>query len=318
MKNIYLNIYKPNSTNLKKAKKIIENNNVIGLPTETVYGLAGNAYSNKAVKKIFKLKKRQHINPLIIHYKKLEDIRNDVIYNGSLLKLYKAFCPGPITFVLKKNPKSRISKIATAGKETVAIRFPKHTIARKVLKITNKPLAAPSANISTKLSPTCAKDVFEEFGKKIKIILDGGKCEIGLESTIIDLTGKPSILRPGKITKQRIEKILRKKIKIKKSFKKINAPGQLKLHYSPGIPVEMNKKNINKQQAMIGFGKKFKIGENYFNLSKKGNLKEAANNLYKTMRKIKKRRFKSIAVIKIPNKGIGYAINDRLKKASNK
>jgi len=318
MKNIYLNIYKPNHSNLKKVKKIIENNNVIGLPTETVYGLAGNAYSNKAVKKIFKLKKRSLINPLIIHYKKLKDIKNDVIYNSSLLKLYKAFCPGPVTFVLHKNPKSRISKIATAGKKTVAIRFPKHTIAQKVLKIANKPLAAPSANISTKLSPTCAKDVFEEFGKKIKIILDGGKCKIGLESTIIDLTGKPSILRPGKITKEKIEKILKKKIKIKKNFKKISAPGQLKLHYSPGIAVEMNKKIITKQQALIGFGKNFKVGKNYFNLSKKGNLKEAANNLYKTMREIKKRKFKSIAVIKIPNKGIGYAINDRLKKASNK
>jgi len=318
MKNIYLNIYKPNSRNLKKAKKIIDNNNVIGLPTETVYGLAGNAYSNNAVKKIFKLKKRSPINPLIIHYKKLEDIKNDAIYNRSLIKLYKAFCPGPITFVLKKKSKSGLSKIATAGKKTVAIRFPSHRVAQNILKIINKPLAAPSANISTKLSPTCAKDVFDEFGKKIKIILDGGKCKIGLESTIVDLTGKPSILRPGKITKEKIEKILRIKIKIRKNFKKINAPGQLKLHYSPGIPVQMNKKNINKQQALIGFGKKFKIGENYFNLSKNGNLKEIANNLYKTMRKIKKRRFKSIAVIKIPNKDIGYAINDRLRKASNK
>ena len=318
MKNIYSNICKPNSRNLKKAKKIIDNNNVIGLPTETVYGLAANAYSNSAVKKIFKLKKRSPINPLIIHYKKLEDVKNDVIYNSSLLKLYKVFCPGPITFILKKNSKSRISKIATAGKKTVAIRFPKHRIAQNILKITNKPLAAPSANISTRLSSTCAKDVFEEFGKKIKIILDGGKCKIGLESTIIDLTGKPSILRPGKITKEKIEKILNKKVKIKKNFKKINAPGQLKLHYSPGIPLEMNKKSIKKQQALIGFGQKFKTGKNYFNLSKKGNLKEAANNLYKTMRKIKKRKFESIAVIKIPNKGIGYAINDRLKKASNK
>ena len=318
MKNIYLNIYKPNFVNLKKAKKNIENNNIIGIPTETVYGLAGNAYSNKSVKKIFKLKKRPPINPLIIHYKNLEDIKNDAIYNNSLLKLYKAFCPGPITFILKKNPKSRISKIATAGKKTVAIRFPKHRIAQNILKIINKPLAAPSANISTKLSSTCAKDVYEEFGKKIKIILDGGKCKIGLESTIIDLTGKPSILRPGKITKEKIEKILKKKVKIKKNFKKINAPGQLKLHYSPGIPLEMNKKSIKKQQALIGFGQKFKIGKNYFNLSKKGNLKEAANNLYKTMREIKKRKFESIAVIKIPNKGIGYAINDRLKKASNK
>ena len=318
MKNIYLNIYKPNSRNLKKAKKIIDSNNVIGLPTETVYGLAGNAYSNSAVKKIFKLKKRSPINPLIIHYKKLEDVKNDVICNSSLLKLYKVFCPGPITFILKKNSKSRISKIATAGKKTVAIRFPKHRIAQNILKITNKPLAAPSANISTRLSSTCAKDVFEEFGKKIKIILDGGKCKIGLESTIIDLTGKPSILRPGKITKEKIEKILKKKVKIKKNFKKISAPGQLKLHYSPGIPLEMNKKSIKKQQALIGFGQKFKIGKNYFNLSKKGNLKEVANNLYKTMREIKKKKFKSIAVIKIPNKGIGYAINDRLKKASNK
>ena len=318
MKNIYLNIYKPNLRNLKRAKKIIDNNNVIGLPTETVYGLAGNAYSNKAVKKIFKLKKRPSINPLIIHYRKLEDIKNDAIYDSSLIKLYKAFCPGPITFVLKKKSKSSLSKIATAGKRTVAIRFPSHRVAQSILKIINKPLAAPSANISTKVSSTCASDVFEEFGKKIKIILDGGKCKIGLESTIIDLTGKPSILRPGKITKEKIEKILSKKIKIRKSFKKINAPGQLKLHYSPGIPVQMNKKSINKHQALIGFGKNFKIGENYFNLSKKGNLKEAANNLYKTMRKIKKRRFKSISVTKIPNKDIGYAINDRLRKASNK
>ena len=318
MKNIYLNIYKPNSRNLKMAKKIIDNNGVIGLPTETVNGLAANAYSNTAVKKIFILKKRPLINPLIIHYKKLEDIKNDVIYNSSLIKLYKAFCPGPITFILKKKTKSVLSRIATAEKKTVAIRFPNHKVAQNILKIINKPLAAPSANLSTRLSPTSAKDVFDEFGKKIKIILDGGKCKIGLESTIIDLTGKPSILRPGKITKEKIEKILGKKIKIIKSFKKINAPGQLKLHYSPGIPVEMNKKSINKQQALIGFGKDFKIGKNYFNLSKKGNLKEAANNLYKTMREIKKRRFKSIGVIKIPNKDIGYAINDRLRKASNK
>jgi len=318
MKNIYLNIYKPNFSNLKRVKKIIDNNNVIGLPTETVYGLAGNAYSNNSVKKIFKLKKRPLANPLIIHYKNLKDIKKDAFYNNSLLKLYKAFCPGPITFILKKKQKSKISKIATAGKKTIAIRFPRHKVAQNILKIINKPLAAPSANISTKLSPTCAQDVFEEFGKKIKMILDGGKCKIGLESTIVDLTEKPSILRPGKITKEKIEKILGKKIKIKKKFKKINAPGQLKLHYSPGIPVEMNKKTINKQQALIGIGKRFKRRKNYFNLSRKGDLKEAAYNLYKTMRKIKKKKFKSIAIIKISNKGIGYAINDRLKKASKK
>jgi len=318
MKNIYLNIYKSNYRNLKKAKKILDNNNVIGLPTETVYGLAGNAYSNAAVKKIFKLKKRSSINPLIIHYEKLENVKNDVIFNNSLLKLYKAFCPGPITFILKKRTQSKISKVATVGKKTVAIRFPKHKVAQSILKIINNPLAAPSANISTRLSSTCARDVYDEFGKKIKVILDGGKSKIGLESTIIDLTGKPSILRPGKITKEKIEKVLKRKIIIKKKFKEINAPGQLKLHYSPGIPVEMNKKTVKKYQALIGFGKKFKVGKNYFNLSRKGDLKEAANNLYKIMREIKKKKFKSIAVTKIPKKGIGYAINDRLKKASKK
>ena len=318
MKNIYSNIYKPNLSNLKKAKKNIENNNVVGIPTETVYGLAGNAYSNRSVEKIFKLKKRPAFNPLIIHFKNLKDLKNDVMLNANFEKLYKAFCPGPITFILKKKKKSRISKIAIFGKETVAVRIPKHKVVRNLLSILKFPLAAPSANISSKLSPTSAKDVVDEFGNKIKFILDGGQCQVGLESTIIDLIGKPVVLRPGSITVEKIQKILKKKIKIKKNLRRVSAPGQLKLHYSPGIPVKMNKKYAEKNQALIGFGKKFKTGKNHFNLSKKGSLKEAANNLYKIMRKIRKKNFKSIAVVKIPNTEIGCAINDRLRKASNK
>ena len=318
MKNIYLNIYKANLVNLKKAKKNIENNNVIGIPTETVYGLAGNAYSKKSVKKIFYLKKRPGFNPLIIHFKNLNALKKDAVLNTNFKKLYDAFCPGPITFILKKKKNSKISKNATAGKKTIAVRIPRHKTAKNLLNILKFPLAAPSANISSKVSPTCAKDVAEEFGNKIKFILDGGQSKIGLESTKIDLTTKPAILRPGCITIKKIQKILRKKIKIKKNQKKIKAPGQLKLHYYPGIPVEMNKKFAKKNQALIGFGKKFKSKKNHFNLSKTGNLKEAANNLYRTMRKIKKQKFKSIAVTKIPNKDIGYAINDRLMKASKK
>ena len=318
MKNIYLNIYKPNLTNLKKAKKNIENNNVIGFPTETVYGLAGNAYSDKSVQKIFNLKKRPAFNPLIIHFKNLEDLKNNVILNEDFTKLYRAFCPGPITFILKKKEKSKISKIATVGKRTVAVRIPKHKVARNLLNILNFPLAAPSANIASKLSPTSAIDVVDEFKNRIKLVLDGGKCKIGLESTIIDLTGKPIVLRPGSITIEKISKILKKKIQIKKSNKNIKSPGQLKLHYSPGIPVTMNKKSANKNQALICFGETFKTKKNHFNLSKNGNLKEAANSLYKIMRKIKKRNFKSIAVTKIPDVGIGRAINDRLIKASHK
>ena len=318
MKNIYSNIYKPNLTNLKKAKKNIENNNVIAIPTETVYGLAGNAYSNKSVAKIFNLKKRPSFNPLIIHFKNLKDLKNDAILNKTFTRLYKVFCPGPITFILKKKAKSKISEMATAGKKTIAVRIPKHKVTRNLLEILKVPLAAPSANISSKLSPTCANDVVDEFGNKIKFILDGGQCQIGLESTIINLIGKPTILRPGSITAEKIQKILKKKIIINKTQKKINGPGQLKLHYFPGIPVTMNIIHPKKNQAFIGFGKKFKEGKNHFNLSKNGNLQEAANNLYKTLRKIKKRNFKSIAITKIPKVGIGNAINDRLKKASNK
>ena len=318
MKNIYSNIYKASSANLKKAKKNVENNNVIGIPTETVYGLAGNAYSNKSVKKIFVLKKRPYYNPLIIHFKNLESLKKDALINNSFLKLYKAFCPGPITFILKKKPKSEISYIATAKKNTVAVRFPKHKVARKLLRLLKVPLAAPSANIFAKLSPTSSIDVVDEFKNKIKFILDGGRSKIGLESTIIDLTGSPKILRTGFVTPQKISKILKKKITINKKIKEIKSPGQLKSHYSPGIPIKMNAKISRKGEAVIGFGSKFKSKKNHFNLSKNSNLNEAANNLYKILRKIKNSGFKSIIVNKIPNTGVGIAINDRLKRASNK
>ena len=318
MKNIYLNIYKPNLVNLKKAKKNIENNNIIGIPTETVYGLAGNAYSDKSVKKIFILKKRPFYNPLIIHFKNLKKLKKDALINNSFIKLYKAFCPGPLTFILKKNPKSKISYIATAKKNTIAVRFPKHKITRKLLSLLRVPLAAPSANIFSKLSPTSSNDVVDEFKNKIKFILDGGISKIGLESTIIDLTGSPKILRPGFISQESIGKILKKKIKVNRRVKKIKSPGQLKSHYSPGIPIKINTKIAKKNEAVIGLGKRFKIKKNHFNLSKNGNLNEAANNLYKTLRKIKNNGFKSIVINKIPNIGIGIAINDRLKKASKK
>ncbi len=318
MKNIYLNIYNPNLSNLKKAKKNIENNNIIGLPTETVYGLAGNAYSDKSVKKIFDLKKRPSTNPLIVHFNGINNLKKDININKNFIKLYKAFCPGPITFILYKKPKSKISQMVTVNNKTVAIRFPSHKVAKDLLKILNVPLAAPSANISSKLSPTCASDVVDEFKKKIKFILDGGRCKIGLESTIVDLTGKPVILRQGSISARDIYKILKKKITVNKKPKTAKSPGQSKLHYYPGIPVSINKNYPKKNEAFITIGNKFKNATNYFNLSKKNNLEEAANNLYKTMREIKKKNYKSISVCKIPNKGIGKAINERLKKASFK
>ena len=314
MKNIYTNIYSFNKKILKKTVDYLYRGNIASLPTETVYGLAGNAYSNKAVKKIFNLKRRPNKNPLIIHYLSLKNLEKDVILNKNFFKLYKKFCPGAITFVLKKNKRSKISSLATANLDTVAIRFPKHTIIRSILKSLNFPLAMPSANLSSNLSPVKALDVFDEFGKKLNIIIDGGKSKIGIESTVIDLTRKPRILRPGIISKNKINKIL--KVHLFKEKLKVKSPGMLEKHYSPGIPVILNKKPSSLKDAYIVIGKKFGNKKNFFNLSKKNNLKEAAANLYKTMRIIKKRGYKKIFVTKIPNLGPGIAINDRLKRAS--
>ena len=173
----------------------------------------------------------------------------------------------------------------------------------------------PSANLSSGISPVNALDVSDEFKKKIKIIINSGNSKIGIESTVVSLVGKPKILRPGIIGAKTIKKIL--KISIIKKSSKISSPGMLKKHYSPGIPVLLNQKKANKNCALITFGKKYKNKTNYFNLSKKSDLKEAASNLYKTLRKIKKQGFKKIYVVKIPNLGAGIAINDRLKRAAN-
>ena len=316
MKNIYSNIFKFNKNSLSKCVKYLKKNEVVALPTETVYGLGGNAYSRSAVLKIYKIKKRPRSNPLIIHYSNYKNAIKDVEINKNFIKLYKRFSPGPITFILKKRKNSLISTLATAKLNTVAIRFPSDIKIRKILKKIDFPLAMPSANISSKISPVDAKDVFEEFGKKIKIIIDGGRSKIGVESTVLDLTEGFKILRPGAISAKQINKIIKKKVYVVKNHQKIKSPGLLKKHYSPGIKMLLNQKKNFKNFAFITFGKKFKNSTNTFNLSQNGNLKKAAKNLYKVFRKIKKLKYKKIYVSKIPYKGIGLAINDRLKKAA--
>ncbi len=315
MKNIYSNIFSFNKKTLNKSISNLKKGNVVGLPTETVYGLAGNAYSKKSVNKIYKLKKRPKFNPLIVHYFNSKAAENDVVFNKNFFKLYKKFCPGPITFVLKKKKKSKIKYSVTGGLNTVAIRFPSHRIVRSILKKINFPLAMPSANLSMNISPVNAWDVVDEFRKKIRLVINGGKSKIGIESTVIDLTANPKILRPGIIGPEIINKVL--KISVPKKNLKIKSPGMLKKHYSPGIPILLNQKTFDKKHAFITLGNKYKNNKNCFNLSKKSDLKEAASNLYKTFRKIKKRGYKKIYVVKIPNLGPGIAINDRLKRAAN-
>ena len=303
-------------SNIKKAKKYLDKNDCIAVPTETVYGLAGNAYSNIAVKKIFKLKKRPVNNPLIVHYYDINKLKQDCHINDNFIKLFNKFSPGPITFILKLNKDSKISNFVTNKQKTLAVRFPKHLLFRKLLKNLNYPLAAPSANISTKLSSVQASDVIEEFGSKIKYILNGGKCQIGVESTIINLTTKPTILRFGGLDILKIEKILKKKVVIDTNSKKKIAPGQFPLHYSPGIPLRTNVKDPKNNEAFLLIKKRKITFKNYYYLSKKNNLKQAAKNLYSLLRSIKKDGYKMIAVEKIPNIGIGKTLNDRLNRAS--
>ena len=307
---------KINLANIKKAKNLLEIRECIAIPTETVYGLAGNAYSDQACKKIFTLKKRPKNNPLIVHYHNYQDLKKDCRFNNDFLKLYKKFCPGPITFILDLKKNSKISKFVTNKKKTLAVRFPKHPVARYLLKSINFPLAAPSANLSKKVSAVCSSHVKEDFGKKIRYILEGGKSSIGLESTIIDLRKKPKILRLGSLDISIIQRVLNQKIKVQNNPSNISAPGQFKLHYSPGIPIRLNVKKIRDNEAYILIKKKKINKSNYYFLSKKGDLKEAAKNLYSTLRKIKKNQHLSIAVSKIPNKGLGKTINDRLIRAS--
>ena len=307
-----------NLANIKKSISFLNKEDCVAIPTETVYGLAANAYSSKAVRKIYTLKRRPINNPSIIHYSSLNQLEKDCELNKNFFKLYKKFCPGPITFVLKLKKESRISKIATNNKKTVAIRFPKNKITQKLLKILNYPLAAPSANISTKISPVSASDVREEFGNKIKFILNGGRSKIGLESTIISLVDKPKILRLGGIERTKINKVLNKKIKYDKIKKKISVPGQSKLHYSPGIPIKLNITKPKPNEAFILIKKRKKSYKNYYYLTKNKNLKQAAKNLYRILRVIKKKNYERIVVEKIPNNGFGETINDRLKRASTK
>ena len=305
-----------NQSNIKKAKKYLDKNYCIGVPTETVYGLAANAYSNSAVKKVFSLKKRPKNNPLIVHYLSIDSLKKDCLINDNFIKLYKKFSPGPITYILELKKNSKISKHVTNNKKSLAVRFPRHKMLKELLRQLSYPLAAPSANITTKVSSVQMADVKEEFGNKIKYILDGGRCAIGVESTIINLTNKPAILRLGSLDISKIIKTLGFKIDVNINPKKKNSPGQSRLHYSPGIPLKMNVKKSKSDVAFILIKKRKIKLNNYYYLSTKGNLNEAAKNLYSCLRKIKNKGYKSIAVEKIPNKGLGQVINDRLNRAS--
>ena len=312
-------ILKSNTKNIIFASELLKNNKIVGIPTETVYGLGGRADNDYAIKKIFKIKNRPFNNPLILHYKDSECALNDIFYDERAKELAKIFWPGALTIVSKIKNKY-ISKFATANLNTVAVRVPANKSIKKLLMQLNFPIAAPSANRYGKISPTSAKDVFEELNHKIPLILDGGPSSVGVESTIVDLSGKKVVvLRHGCVSSSDIEKVLNHKLEKFNSTNLFKAPGLSVNHYQPDKPVRINALKQKSNEGWLAFGKiPSKIVKPSLSLSRKKCLKEAAKNLYKMLRILDSKKISGIAVQKVPNKDIGIAINDRLYKASKK
>jgi L-threonylcarbamoyladenylate synthase len=308
--------------NVSRAAQIIGEEGLVAFPTETVYGLGANAISDMAVAKIFAAKGRPSFNPLIIHFASKEDIKKEVEWNDTAEKL-SVFWPGPFTMVLKRKPGCRISKLASAGLDTVAVRIPANEVAQNLIKAAGVPLAAPSANRSGKISPTSAEHVKMSLEDNVNLILDGGLTKVGIESTVVDVsTGEAVLLRPGIIT---IEDISAKyEVRSAQNFSNpqspipnLKSPGMLESHYAPDIPMRLNATDVSSTEALISFGDNEPSGaKEVFNLSKSGDLVEAAANLFTALHNFNRSEFTAIAVAPIPDEGIGIAINDRLKRAA--
>jgi L-threonylcarbamoyladenylate synthase len=306
---------------IEKAVRLLNQNEVVAIPTETVYGLAGNALNEQVVAKIFAIKQRPFFDPLIIHtysVHKISDYASDIPEKAFLL--LEKFTPGPITVLLKK--KKIIPDLVTSGSDLVAIRIPNHDLTLKLLELVDFPLAAPSANPFGYISPTSAEHVSKQLGNKIPFILDGGECKIGLESTIVGFENeKINIYRLGGLSIEAIEDTLNQKVIIKQSTSQPNAPGMLDRHYSPKKPFILGNieeeliKFKNKKVGILSFSTKYFL-ENAFQLSAKKDFIEAASNLFKLMRQLDDSDVDVILAELVPNENLGKAINDRLKRAA--
>jgi len=317
-------------TDLNTAINYLKQGELVAIPTETVYGLAANAFDITAVTKIYKVKDRPQFNPLIIHTDSIEKLKSwGLILPDKMLQLAAQFSPGPLTYVIKKS--SLIPDIITAGNDAVAVRIPNHPLALALLKELDFPLAAPSANPSGYVSPTNAMHVEEQLGNKIPYILDGGECKVGVESTIISfMDDVPAIIRFGGLSLEAIESVIGKVNSFKpqttneKHHTNIIAPGMLSRHYATKHRLIFGdiEKNISAYSSnkigIISFHKKYDsiLEEQQFILSKNKNLDEAAQKLFSAMREIDKLNIDVILAEKFPDEGLGRAINDRLKRAS--
>ena len=307
------------------AARVLAEGGLVAFPTETVYGLGADAANPAAVAGIYRAKGRPAFNPLIAHVGDLTAARRIARFDAAAAALAEAFWPGPLTLVLPKADHCAVADLATAGLDTVAIRIPAHPVAREILRVFGGPVVAPSANISGHVSPTTAAHVQSDLAGRIDLIVDGGPVAVGVESTIIGCFDEPMLLRPGGLPRAEIERVLGRALRqapteVESGTAQPLAPGMLASHYAPRARVRLDAQRLEPGEALLGFGlgaiSGIDAASMVMNLSERGDLDEAAANLFGHLRALDSKGVRTIAVMPIPNEGLGEAINDRLRRAA--
>ncbi|WP_088345174.1 MULTISPECIES: L-threonylcarbamoyladenylate synthase [Rhodomicrobium] len=303
--------------NMREAARLIRAGRLVAFPTETVYGLGANALDGEAVARIFEAKGRPRFNPLIVHVADMAGAEALAAFSPDARDLAAAFWPGPLSLVLPRRAEAGLSDLVSAGLPTVALRVPAHDGARALIRAAGVPLAGPSANLSGQVSPTTAVHVAADLGDRVDMILDGGPCAEGLESTIVGFAdGEPVLLRAGAVPREAIEAVLGRPLAAHKASAKPQAPGMLASHYAPRAQLRLNAERPKPGEAFLGFGPHAATAAASLNLSASGDLREAAANLFAHLRLLDAAETATIAVAPIPEAGLGEAINDRLRRAA--
>ena len=310
-------ILSADKANILEAAELLRDGGLVAFPTETVYGLGANALDDRAVAKIFAAKERPRFNPLIVHVPDRLEAEEIVTFNPLASALAEAFWPGALTLVLPRRHPSPLAQLVSAGLPTAAVRSPAHGIARALIDAAGVPVAAPSANRSGRVSPTSAAHVAEELEGRVDIIIDGGPCPFGIESSVVGFDGgRPMLLRPGAVPRSAIEKVLGPLGVVKSGL--IQAPGMLASHYAPRAKLRLGASDVQPGEALLAFGPDVPAGASSMqNLSPTGDLHEAAANLFSMLRTLDRSGAPTIAVTPIPERDLGEAINDRLERAAH-
>ncbi len=309
-------ILPPTPDNIDAAAEMLRDGRLIAFPTETVYGLGADATDDRAVAALFTAKGRPRFNPLIIHFTDEAAAAGQAEFDRRADDLAQAFWPGPLTLVLRRGPGTMISLLASAGLDTIAVRVPGHDVAQALLRAVGRPLAAPSANRSGEVSPTTAAHVAASLGNAPAMILDGGACPVGIESAVVDLSNREArLLRPGAVTGERIEAVIGP---LGASVPgAVRSPGMVGRHYAPSRPLRLGAKTPESGEAFLAFGPDAPAGSGpTLNLSPAGDIEEAAANLFAMLRDLDRPNVAAIAVMAVPEAGLGAAINDRLRRAA--